>query len=138
MSDEGLRRVPVRALLQLDPLSALTVLASSWLLPAGLGLALIVVALTVVFGRAFCGWICPLGTLHHAASWLTRSWKRSGYDRVNRWRPHFRFKYLLLVALTIAAVAGTGIVGLLDPLSLAMRSFASGLLPAASVVLSSA
>ena len=138
MSDEGLRRVPVRTLLQLDPLSALTVLASSWLLPAGLGVALLVVALTVVFGRAFCGWICPLGTLHHVASWLTRSQKRGGYHQVNRWRPHFRLKYLLLVALGIAALAGTGVVGLLDPLSLAMRSFASGLLPAASLVTSTA
>ena len=59
MTDEGIRRFPVRLLLELDPLSALAVLASSWLLPAGLAVALVVVALTVLFGRAFCGWVCP-------------------------------------------------------------------------------
>ena len=76
MTDEGIRRFPVRFLLELNPLSALAVLASSWLLPAGLAVALVVVALTVLFGRAFCGWVCPVGTLHHLASWLTRGLRR--------------------------------------------------------------
>ncbi len=132
MSDEGIRRFPVRVLLQLDPLSALAVLATSWLLPVGLLIGLVVVALTAVVGRAFCGWICPFGTLHHLASWATRRMKRGPYHVVNRWRPHFRLKYLLLLALVVAALAGTGMVGLVDPLSLATRSFASGLLPAVS------
>ena len=81
MTDEGIRRFPVRFLLELDPLSALSVLASSWLLPAGLAVALVIVALTVVFGRAFCGWVCPVGTLHHLASWLTRRLRRGPAPR---------------------------------------------------------
>src|SRR5512140_1342837 len=120
-----LLRFLVRLLLQLDPLSAAAVLASSWLLPAGLAVALAVVALTALFGRAFCGWICPLGTLHQLASWLTRPLRGARYHEANRWRPHFRLKYLLLAALLVAALAGTGVAGLLDPLSLATRSFGS-------------
>jgi MauM/NapG family ferredoxin protein len=134
MSDEGIRRFPVRLLLDLDPLSALAVLASSWLLPAGLAGALVIVALTVVFGRAFCGWVCPLGTLHHLASWLTRGLRRGPPHRENRWRPHFRLKYLLLTGLLVAAAAGTLSIGLVDPISLATRSFASALLPALQAV----
>ena len=134
MTDEGILRFPVRFLLELNPLSALSVLASSWLLPAGLAIALVIVALTVLFGRAFCGWVCPVGTLHHAASWLTRRLRRGPHQHVNRWRPHFRLKYLLLVALLVAALAGTLSIGLLDPISLATRSFASALLPALSSV----
>jgi MauM/NapG family ferredoxin protein len=134
MTEEGIRRFPVKLLLELDPLSALAVLASSWVLPAGLAVALAVVALTVLFGRAFCGWVCPVGTLHHIASWLTRRLKGGPYNRVNRWRPHFRLKYLLLVGLLVAALTGTLSIGLLDPLSLAMRSFASALLPALASV----
>ncbi|HXK08409.1 MAG TPA: 4Fe-4S binding protein [Vicinamibacteria bacterium] len=136
MGEEGIRRFPVKLLLQLDPLSAIAVLASSWVLPAGLAVAFAVVALSVIFGRAFCGWICPVGTLHHVASWLTRRLRRGPHQHVNRWRPHFRLKYLLLVALAVAAVAGTLSIGLLDPLSLATRSFASALLPALSAVTS--
>ena len=134
MSEEGIRRFPVRLLLQLDPLSAAAVLASSWLLPAGLAVALAVVALSVLFGRAFCGWICPLGTLHQLTSWLTRPLRGARYHEANRFRPHFRLKYLLLAALLVAALGGTGLVGLLDPLSLATRSFAAGLLPAAAAL----
>ena len=29
-----------------------------------LGWALVIVAITFVFGRVFCNWICPYGTLH--------------------------------------------------------------------------
>ena len=137
MTDQGIRRFPTRLLLQLDPLSALAVLGSSWLLPTGLALTLVVVALTLVFGRAFCGWICPVGTLHQLASWSTRRLRRGGYQKVNRWRPHFRLKYLLLVALLIAALAGSALVGLFDPLSLVTRSFASAILPALSAVVAS-
>jgi MauM/NapG family ferredoxin protein len=134
MTDEGIRRFPVRLPLELNPLAALAVLASSWLLPAGLAIALATVAVTVLFGRAFCGWICPLGTLHHAASWLTRRLRRGAHHQVNRWRPHFRLKYLLLAGLLVAALAGTLSIGLLDPISLATRSFAAGLLPAFSAL----
>ena len=38
--------------------------------------ALAVVGLTLVAGRVFCGWICPLGTVHAVAGWLLRP--RSG------------------------------------------------------------
>ncbi len=134
MTDEGIRRFPVRLLLQLDPLSALAVLASSWLFPTALLVAFVLVGLTLVFGRMFCGWICPVGTLHHLASWMTIRQRRGPYQKVNRWRPHFRLKYLLLVGLAVCALAGTAVAGLFDPLSLVTRSFGAGLLPAVAGV----
>jgi MauM/NapG family ferredoxin protein len=130
MTDEGVRRFPVRLLFESDPLAAAGLLASSYMLPAGLVVALATVALTLVFGRAFCGWICPLGTLHHLVSWATRRLRRGPFETVNRWRPHFRLKYLLLIALLIVALFGGLLAGLLDPLSLLARSFGSSLLPA--------
>ena len=129
MTDEGTRRFPVRFLLHLDPLSALALLASSFVIPSALLLSLAVVLLSVVFGRAFCGWVCPVGTLHHLASWATRRLRRGPYHEVNRWRPHFRLKYLLLVGLLLIALSGSLVAGLLDPLSLLTRSFGSGLAP---------
>jgi len=130
MTDEGIRRFPVRWIFHLDPLSAVGILLSSWILPAGLAWALAVVALTILLGRAFCGWICPVGTLHHLASWATRRIRRDPPIEANRWRPHFRLKYLLLIAALVAAAAGSLLSGLLDPISLASRSFASSIFPA--------
>ena len=130
MGDEGIRRFPVRFLFHIDPLAGFSTLASSWLLPAGLLLGLLVVALTVTFGRVFCGWICPVGTLNQIVSWLTRRLRRGPFKEINRWRPHFRWKYLLLVALLLAALGGSLQVGLFDPISLLARSLGSGILPA--------
>jgi len=134
MSDEGVHRFPVQWLFHLDPLAALSVLLSSWVLPVAFLWALVIVALTLLFGRVFCGWLCPIGTLHHLVSWATRRLRRGPPATVNRWRPHFRWKYLLLVVLLAVAALGSLQPGLLDPISLGLRSFAGGLLPAASAV----
>jgi MauM/NapG family ferredoxin protein len=135
MTDEGIRRFPVQWLFHLDPLAALSVLASSWILPTAFLWSLALVALTLVFGRAFCGWLCPVGTLHQIVSWATRRLRRGPPSQVNRWRPHFRWKYLLLIALLAATLLGSSQLGLLDPLSLALRSIAAGLLPAVEAAL---
>jgi len=130
MTDEGIRRFPVRWMFHLDPLSAVGMLASSWVLPAGLLWGLALVALTALLGRAFCGWVCPLGTLNHLVSWATRKIRRGPPTEANRFRPHFRLKYLLLVGALVAAVAGSLLSGLLDPISLAARSLGSAISPA--------
>lgn len=130
MTDEGIRRLPVAWLLHLDPLSGAGTLLSAWMITSSLLWGLAILVLTVVFGRAFCGWICPVGTLHHIAAWLTRRLRRGPAQVVNRWRPHFALKYLLLLGLLVAALSGTLATGLLDPLSLAVRSFGSSLLAA--------
>jgi len=135
MTEEGIRLFPVRWLLHLDPLAALSVLLSSWVLPVLFLWSLAVVLLTLVFGRVFCGWLCPVGTLHHLISWAAGPLhKRDRMDR-NRWRPHFRLKYLLLTALLVTSLFGSLQIGLLDPLSLALRSLAGGLVPAGQAAL---
>ena len=57
-------RYPVSLLFRIDPLAALADAlapgAFGWLL---LWPALLLLALTALFGRFFCGWICPPG--HH-------------------------------------------------------------------------
>jgi MauM/NapG family ferredoxin protein len=130
MTDEGIRRFPVRWIFHLDPLTSVGMLLSSWILPAGLLWGLVIVCLTVLLGRAFCGWVCPVGTLHHLAAWATRRLRRGPAIQSNRFRPHFRLKYLLLIAALVAAAAGSLLSGLLDPLSLAARSLGSALSPA--------
>ncbi len=61
---------PVTWLLQLDPLVALGTFLARGRLEPGLLWGLGTVGLTLLVGRAFCGWICPLGTLNHLMGWL--------------------------------------------------------------------
>jgi polyferredoxin len=50
-------------LMRLDPLAMLANLISSRTFEALSAIALIMVALALVTGRAWCGWLCPLGTV---------------------------------------------------------------------------
>lgn len=120
---------PVSLLFRIDPLAALAdALAPgpfSWAL---LWPALLLLALTALFGRFFCGWICPLGTT------LDSIGRFVGRGRVRPkpvWR---RVKYYLLLGLTLAALGGVQLLGLFDPLSIFLRSLTVALNPAFNLV----
>jgi polyferredoxin len=96
------------------------------------------VALTLLFGRVFCGWICPFGTLHHLFAWLTPNPRgaTTGARRVraNMTRKYQNTKYYLLGAFLVAAICGSAIGGLLDPICIAVRSIGLGVLPLVNYV----
>jgi len=56
--------LPVEAFLLADPFVAAMTLLSTHTVYRGLLWSVGLLALTLVFGRVFCGWICPFGTLH--------------------------------------------------------------------------
>jgi MauM/NapG family ferredoxin protein len=114
----------------LDPLTATGVALADGTLPRALAWGAALVALTVLLGRFFCGWICPLGTLQQLASFLFSPRSRRESLEVNRWRRWYALKYYLLAGLLAAALLGSLQTGLADPLSLAARGLAAGLWPA--------
>ena len=95
---------PVAFFANLDPLIGLATVLATGTLYGGLAWALVTVAVTLVFGRVFCGWVCPMGTLHQFIGWLGRK-ARSLKGQVSVNRPHRAqvFKYLLLTWLLLAA-----------------------------------
>ncbi len=100
-----LRGWPVSWFLELDPLVGLATALATGTLYAGLAWGLVTIALTLVFGRVFCGWICPFGALHQFVGWLGRRRQRRA-EQMARNRPHpaQALKYYLLVWLLVAAV----------------------------------
>ncbi len=126
---------PVGLFFDLNPL----VLINSWLAThtlAGLSLlALITVLITFVFGRVFCGWFCPLGTLNNLIGSLRSQFHRFSRrdESYNRWQ---RAKYFILIATLVLAAGGAQWVGVLDPFSLLYRSVALTLLPVLDVAMS--
>jgi len=117
-------KYPAKLFLDFDPLLFLATLLSGHTIVKGLLLSLITLAVTVVLGRVFCGWVCPLGTLNNlVGAW--KKWPRSAPTR--RW---FKVKYYLLVFVAGSSLFGMQIVGIFDPLSLLVRSFSLGVYPA--------
>ncbi len=121
--------IPPDLFLGTDPLlTALSLAAARAWVPDMLN-ALVLVGLTIVFGRFFCGWICPLGTILDAVARLWRGRVSAVLQRDRGWR---QVKYYLLIALCVGALTGSQLVFLGDPLVLLFRATATGLLPSAA------
>ena len=92
-------------------------LAKIQFLPAVMALNVLVVvvlvALTLLFGRIYCSIICPLGVFQDILARLHRKKNKYGYSKEVRW-----LRYPVLVIFVIAVAAGVGsIFQLLAPYS---------------------
>lgn len=123
---------PVHWFLAIDPLVALSTALASHTLAPHLLWSVPLVLLTLVFGRFFCGWICPMGVLHHLISQLTKRRKTLDNIALNAPRPMQRVKYYILAAMLGMAALGSTQVGLLDPIASTWRGLSTTFLPAAS------
>ncbi len=107
----------------LSPLSALTTLIGGAGIITNYWPALVVLVLTVVLGRFFCAWICPLGTTIDVTD-------RVFAGRRGRSRPSpnvydgRRFKYYVLAFSILGILLGVQVAGWVDPLSIAPRTYA--------------
>jgi polyferredoxin len=117
------QQVRAQWFLQLNPLVALlTSVASRTVITAMAPGALVLILLTIFLGRFFCGFVCPLGAAidftDHAIIGKARHSSRRppAYMR--------RFKYVLLLALTVLAVFGVVVPLFMDPISLTTRIMA--------------
>jgi polyferredoxin len=114
-------------LFRLDPLVGAAAMLAARQVIAAFWPALIVVGLTLVLGRFFCGWVCPLGTLLDYFHALLRPITRRTNELL-RLRlatasasPLRATRYFLLIAVLLAAALAFPLVGLVDPFSLLVR-----------------
>ncbi|MEK7705290.1 MAG: 4Fe-4S binding protein [Myxococcota bacterium] len=121
---------PVEWFLGLDPLVATSTALASHALTLATAWAIPLIVLTLIFGRFFCGWMCPFGTLHHALGWASKI--RRARDRValNRPRRIYHLKYYVLLVMLGMAAMGSTQVGLLDPIAFTWRALATSIVPA--------
>lgn len=90
----------------------------TWLLLPGL----MMIFFTIVLGRFFCGWICPLGTI---IDWTTHLIpKKTPITAIKA-----LFKYYLLFTLLFLALFGVNITGLLDPIAILVRVLTFSIFP---------
>ncbi len=111
-------------LVHLSPLAGLATMlaARRWLGRFLLGLGLL--ALTLLAGRFWCGWLCPVGTL---LDWVGPRRSRRAPKNQVPWR---RGKYGLLFVILFAALWGNLTLLVLDPMTLFIRTVGMVVLPA--------
>lgn len=104
----------VNSFFRADPLVLLSHLlaakAWTWLLLPALMMSLA----TIMLGRFFCGWICPLGTI---IDLVTPAIRKTAPIRMLKGNT----KYWLLVPLLSASLFNLNLSGLLDPIAILLR-----------------
>lgn len=87
------------------------------LLALNLAVVIVLIVLTLIFGRAYCSVICPLGIMQDGISRISSM--RKGKKARFRWSPEVKWlRYSVLALFIIALVAGlTSVAALLAPYS---------------------
>lgn len=84
-------------------------------LALNIGVVVLLILLTLVFGRIYCSVICPLGVFQDVVAWLGKKRKKNryGYSKALNW-----LRYGVLGLFIVALAAGIGsLVALLAPYS---------------------
>jgi MauM/NapG family ferredoxin protein len=111
--------LPLDLWLRLDPLvSVLNPVTTRTWVPALWG-GLAILALTLVLGRFFCGYMCPLGTTFDLCRISAKKQNPAEVASSRR-----LWKYAFLIAIAVAAVLAIPAVFLGSPIAWAMRIFA--------------
>lgn len=123
--------LPKDIFLRLDPLAGtlLPVASRSWLW--GFWPAMLVMAATIICGRFFCGWLCPMGATLDAAGGLLRRFfpVRQRLSRFMHTSAYF-LKYLVLAFMGCAAFCGVNLIFWGSPIALLTRFYGLFLAPA--------
>ncbi len=127
---------------KVDPLIMLLTAVSQRVLLSGLLFSFLMIGLTLVLGRFFCGWVCPLGTMIDAFAYVRcllsgrRSKGRGILAKVNH-VPSFEqnqkiknVKYFFLGVFFIFALLGVQVSWMMDPIVTLARVVSLNVIPA--------
>ncbi len=110
---------------RLDPLQAITASIASREVILTYSPALLTIAATLVFGRVWCGWICPLGA-------ILELFGPKGTRKMRSW---FRqIKYLILITILLMAAFGSLAFMYFDPITILVRGVADPISVVMSII----
>ena len=119
--------LPADIYLRLDPLLGLSAIIAGRAWVARAAWSLVLIGATLLFGRFFCGYVCPFGAiLDFLEPALFRRARRAPLlsDATLR-----NAKHVLLIVFLASATVGSSLVYLLDPIALLTRTYTFSLFP---------
>lgn len=120
---------PAQILFKINPLIMVFTSISERIILPGIIFAAAMLAIALVFGRFFCGWLCPLGsTIDLVGCFRSRRGKdRKEIDTVNA--KIRKPKFLLLAVILLFAAAGVELAWVFDPMVIFARFVSLNLIP---------
>jgi polyferredoxin len=103
---------PINIFSRLNPLQALTSMIGSREVITNFWLVLITIGVTLVFGRVWCGWFCPLGAGLELYGKKGRRFK---------WQNLRKFKYVILGVVIVMAAFGSLAFMYFEPITIFVR-----------------
>lgn len=94
------------------------------LLGGAFGIFILLLLLTVLFGRVYCSVICPLGIFQDVVAWFSRRLNRKKRYTFGKEKKILRYSILAFVVVSFLA-GGTVVLSLLDPYSAFGRMIAN-------------
>ncbi len=124
--------IPADIYLRLDPLLGINaIFAAREMIPRAL-FGLVTIGATLVVGRFFCGYVCPMGVAIDLLDVLFfRKKKRLGLKKENEFR---KMKYFFLFIFLTAALTGLSLAFLMDPMALLTRFYTYFIYPLATTL----
>jgi len=121
------RHIPVSLMLRIDPLVATVVTGGMRMMVSIVMLGFVTLIVSVLLGRVFCGWVCPLGSIFDFYGWFLRRFRVKFHGPSPKW---YRLKYYLFFATVLFALVGgvSPLMGL-DPIVLLTRTAATVINP---------
>lgn len=124
--------LPADIFLKTDPLIGfVTSIIARTILP-GIAFSIIMLILTLIFGRFFCGWACPLGAIIDLTGGLGRR-KSSQSDSANR--NLRKAKFFVLGAIVFFALLGHQLAWVFDPIVITTRFISLNFIPSTALLL---
>lgn len=127
--------VPADLYLRFDPLIAMVSFITGKAFVWKMAPALILLALIIIFGNFFCGWLCPLGSAIDLSDYLLfRRAKRSAANPI----PTSKSKHYILVVVLVASLFSVQFLFLMDPISLITRTLVVVFFPSSVYMINAA
>lgn len=111
-----------------DPYAVLQMLfaGAAVAMTALIGAAVALGVYALIFGRAFCSWVCPMNLVTDLANWIRRMVDLKDVERRIWLSRHIRY-WVLGLSLIVSALMGVAAFELISPISMLHRGVVFGL-----------
>ena len=111
-----------------DPYAVMQMFAAGAIITADIFLGALIITLfySIIGGRAFCSWVCPVNIITDAANYLRR---KLGFNQIQKKQPATRnLRYwVLFISLLISTLFGVAAFEFISPVAMVHRGIIFGL-----------